>query len=238
MKRTIYFSFLLITGVLFLSSSCAVKRTASRTVTDIDGNKYNTVVIGDQEWMSENLKTTRYNDGTPIPNVSDINEWRLLNTPAYIWYGNDITKKEIYGALYNWFAVGTGKLCPEGWHVASDDDWKKLETLLGMTPEQLEGTGMRGTDQGGKLKEAGNRTWIRPNEAATIEFGLSIVPSGRLDRDGVFVGNASGGTIWTSTETSLSCAYYRHFAVKSKQIGRNPLGEKKYGLAVRCIKND
>ena len=237
MKRKFYLPFFLIAGVLLLFSSCAVNKTTGRKVKDIDGNEYKTVIIGEQEWMSENLKTTKFNDGTSIPNVTDINEWRHLNTPGYIWYENDISKKEIYGALYNWFAVGCGRLCPEGWHIPSDNDWKELELLSGMTPEQIEGTGMRGTDQGGKLKEAGNRTWISPNEGATDEFGLSIVPSGRIDINGVFVGNTSGGTYWTSTETSISCAYYRHFAVKSKQIGRNPLGEKKYGLAVRCIKD-
>ncbi|NLB27217.1 MAG: hypothetical protein GX820_11055, partial [Bacteroidales bacterium] len=104
MKRKFYLPFFLIAGVLLLFSSCAVNKTTGRKVKDIDGNEYKTVIIGEQEWMSENLKTIKFNDGTSIPNVTDINEWRHLNTPGYIWYENDISKKEIYGALYNWFA--------------------------------------------------------------------------------------------------------------------------------------
>lgn len=95
-------------------------------VIDIDGNVYNTVTIGGQTWMVENLKTTMYNDGNPIPNVTDDTEWQMLTTPAYCWYDNDTVNKATYGALYNWFAVNSGKLAPVGWHVSTDEDWEIL----------------------------------------------------------------------------------------------------------------
>ena len=123
------------------------------TVTDVDGNIYHTVLIGDQEWMTENLKTTRYNDGTPIAYVVDVTDWRNIDEPAYVWYENNSSYEESYGALYNWHAVGDPKgLCPDGWRVATDEDWKELELLLGMNPEQIEGTGLRCVDYGAQLK--------------------------------------------------------------------------------------
>ena len=214
-----------------------IRHTGQNTVTDVDGNVYHTIVIGNQEWMLENLKTTRYNDGTPIPNVTDVTEWRNVDEPAYVWYNNDISNKEPYGALYNWHVIGNSKsLCPDGWRVATDEDWKELELFLGMKPEQIEGTGLRGNDEGSKLKEAGTDRWNSPNKGATNEAGLTIIPGGRRDSSGRFYDMGTGSTIWTSSETSTSCAYYRHFATNVSTIGRNPEGDKKFGLAVRCIR--
>ncbi len=234
-----FYSFLL-TAIILMSNGCTTKsfgQQNGRTVSDIDGNVYNTVIIGDQEWMTENLKTTRYSDGTPIPNVTDITEWRNIDAPGYVWYNNDISNKDIYGALYNWHVVGEKKdLCPTGWRVASDEDWKKLEMNVGMSLEQANGVVWRGTNEGGKLKEAGIKKWASPNEGATNESGLTIVPSGRRDSSGRFYDIETGSTIWTSSGTSKSCAYYRHFASTNSGIGRNPEGDKKFGLAVRCIK--
>ena len=104
---------------LILINSCSKDEAENNpaSITDKDGNVYTSVTIGTQVWMVENLKTTKYNDGTPIPNVTDNTEWSNLTTPAYCWYDNDITKKNPYGALYNGYAVRTGKLCPTGWHV-------------------------------------------------------------------------------------------------------------------------
>ena len=219
------------------SVRCVKCNTSPDTVTDIDGNVYHTVVIGDQEWMLENLKTTRYSDGTPIPNVTDTTEWRNVDEPAYCWYNNDISNKEPYGALYNGHVTGNSKsICPDEWRVATDEDWKELELFLGMTPEQIEGTGLRGNDEGAKLKEAGTDRWRRPNAGATNEAGLTIIPSGRRDSSGKFYDMRTGATIWTSSETSVSCAYYRHFATNATTIGRNPEGDKKFGFAIRCIK--
>ncbi len=235
MKSKIFFYQLVIIPIIIISfTSCKI---TNKTVTDIDGNIYTTVTIGEQEWLRENLKTTRYNDGTPIPNITDITEWRHIDAPAYVWQNNDISNKDIYGALYNWWAVGSREdLCPAGWLVATENDWQTLERYIGMSPEQIQGTAMRGNNEGGKLKEAGTQNWVNPNEGASNEFDFTVVPGGRRESDGNFLGLNSGGTIWTSTGTSFTCAYYRHFATGSAQIGRNPNGEKKFGLSVRCIK--
>ena len=94
------------------------------TVADIEGNIYSALRIGNQIWMAENLKTTKFNDGTLIPFVSSNLEWNKLSQPAYCWYNNDeLNNRKLYGALYNWFAVETGKLCPLGWHVPTDKEW-------------------------------------------------------------------------------------------------------------------
>ena len=236
MKSKVCF-FLLLSGVLFMVTNCTSKRTAIGTITDIDGNQYQTVIIGEQEWMKENLKTTRFNDGTIIPFVHDVTEWRHIDAPAYVWPDNDIYHKDTYGALYNWWAVGDrNDLCPAGWRVSTEDDWKTLESYLGMTPEDIEDTAMRGTGEGGKLKAEGTQHWDSPNEGATDEYGFSALPAGRRESDGTFLNLNRGATFWLSTETSFSTAYYRHFPAGSAQIGRNPNGEKKFGLSVRCIK--
>lgn len=140
--------------------------------------------------------------------------------------------------MYNWQAVGNGSdLCPKGWHVATDEDWKTLEMYMGMTPKQADGTVWRGTDEGGKLKEAGTKNWVTPNEGATNESGFTAVPSGRRRSSGIFDDITTGNTIWTSTQNSVSSACYRHFVSGKAGIGRNPAGDKKFGFAVRCIKN-
>jgi uncharacterized protein (TIGR02145 family) len=141
-----------------------------RFVLDIDENIYRTVIIGDQEWFAKNLKTTKLNEGTPIPYTDDKYLWEDAyydQTPAYTWYDNDINNKYIYGALYNWYTVDTDKLCPIGWHVPSFDEYLELVEYAG------------GIDvAGGKLKAAGTTHWKSPNTGATNEFGLTALPGG------------------------------------------------------------
>ena len=143
------------------SSNCGI-------VTDSDGNLYNTVTIGTQCWLTENLKTTRYNDGSQIPKVSDPLAWSNLITPAYCWYNNDSSSyMAAYGAMYNWYTVATGKLCPDGWHVPTDGDWTKLT-------DYLCGNSMSSA----KLKEAGNMHWNNPNGESTNTSGFTALPGG------------------------------------------------------------
>jgi uncharacterized protein (TIGR02145 family) len=144
-------------------------------VADIEGNLYGTVIIGDQVWMTENLKTTRFNDDAEIQIVADDSTWVHLETPAYCWLRNDIQYKNIYGALYNWFTVETGKLCPAGWHVPSDDEYKILEQTLGMAADQLNVLEWRGTDQGAKMKST---TGWAEGENGTNISGFSALPGG------------------------------------------------------------
>jgi uncharacterized protein (TIGR02145 family) len=140
-------------------------------ITDKDDNTYTAVTIGTQVWIIENLKTTKYNDGTTIPNITDNEVWANLTTPGYCWYDNDAsTFKAIYGALYNWYAVNTGKLCPLGWHIPTRDDYTTLMLFL-----DTDGT-WDNNDAGGKLKETGTIHWLSPNIGATNESGFTALP--------------------------------------------------------------
>lgn len=119
-------------AVLLTGITCVGCQVEHAELTDIDGNEYHTIEIDTIVWMAENLKTTRYNDGTTIPHVTDPVEWAGLDTPALCFYGNeDYYNKNIYGGLYNWYAVNSGKLCPSGWHVPTDDEWNALTGFLG-----------------------------------------------------------------------------------------------------------
>jgi uncharacterized protein (TIGR02145 family) len=168
---------LLVMGlILILTNSCSKdegNNNPSTTITDKDGNVYTSVTIGTQVWMVENLKTTKYNYGTEIPNVTDNTEWSNLTTPAYCWYDNDITKKTPFGALYNFYAVNTGTLCPTGWHVPSNTEWTTLFNYAG-------GLAVAG----GKLKETGTTHWNAPNTGATDEYGFKYLPGGLRDSYG------------------------------------------------------
>ena len=137
-----------ITCVLFsvLANSC---KKDDLSVKDGDGNTYSTVTIGTQIWLGENLKTTKYNDKTEIPLVTDDTEWEGLTTPGYCWYNNNSSYKNTYGALYNWYAVNTGKLCPSGWHVPSNTEWTALEDYL-----IANGFNYDGSDTGNKIAKS------------------------------------------------------------------------------------
>ena len=147
------------------------------TMTDIEGNVYPTVIIGKQEWMAANLKTTTYNDGTPIPQVTDASAWSsILLGGAYSWYDNDLANKEVYGALYNWSTVETGKLCPTGWDVPVSENWGALTDYLGgkdALGQNLDGKVVAG----GKLKEKGTLHWQSPNTGATMHPASRLFPA-------------------------------------------------------------
>lgn len=152
--------------MLLLLLSC--EKDQGARITDIDGNEYDTVRISTQVWMKENLRTTRLNDGIEIPLVPDATEWGLLKTPGYCWYGNNEAFFTLnhYGALYNYYAVNTGKLCPKGWHVPTNSDWLELAAYVGWD------------SGGGKLREEGTVNWANPNSSATNETGFSALPGG------------------------------------------------------------
>ena len=197
------------------------------SVTDYDGNIYSTVQIGEQIWMVENLKTTRYNDGSNIPLVTDNTAWSNLLTPAYCWYENsESTYKNPYGALYTWYAVNTGKLCPEGWRIPTDDEWTTLTTYLGGA-----------SVTGGKLKETGTSHWKTPNTGATNETGFTAVPGGHRYRyNGNFYDTKLIGYWWSSEEDSAHTAWSRYINYNSSDIYRDYFW-KHDGFSVRCIKD-
>jgi uncharacterized protein (TIGR02145 family) len=196
------------------------------TVTDKDGNVYNTITIGTQTWMKENLKVTKYNDGTAIPLVTDNTAWGALSTPGYCWYNNDqTTYGNTYGALYNWYTVNIGKLCPTGWHVPTDAEWTTLTTFLG--GESV---------SGGKLKETGTTHWLSPNTGATNETGFTALPGGYRNYDGTFHFIGYYGFWWSATENITSTAWYRFMYYNSSGVGRSYY-DKRYGLSVRCLRD-
>ncbi len=156
---------------------------------DADGNVYQVVKVGHQVWMSTNLKTTKYNDGTPIKNVVENDAWTKLREGAYCWYMNNSDNKEVYGALYNWYAVNTGKLCPTGWHVPRKDEWRALSEYL--LPNNAD-----------KLKVAGKTYWKKNLESATNETGFSAMPGGARQIDGRFLFEGTYAQWWSSDQGS------------------------------------
>lgn len=198
----------------------------STKIADIDGNIYNTVSINDKIWIVENLKTTRYNDGTTIPLVTDNAAWSTLATPGYCYYNNDdITYKSTYGGLYNWFAVSTGKLCPIDWHVPSDAEWTAFTDF--MAGEIV---------AGGRLKEIGTAHWLTPNTGATNENGFTALPGGSRDNNGNFNNIGQDGNWWSSSENDANSSWYRNMNFNVSSIDRNYYS-KANGLSVRCIKS-
>jgi uncharacterized protein (TIGR02145 family) len=204
-----------------------------------DGVTYNTVSIGNQCWFKENLRTTKYNDGTSITNVTDASAWTSTTSGAYCCYGNDPSNCVTYGALYNWYAVNTGKLCPSGWHVPTDGEWKTLEMSLGMTQAEADATGWRGTDQGSKL--AGNASlWTDGALDQNVNFGtsgFSALPGGeRSFSDGSFNDLGNYGNWWSSTEYAGSGAWRRFLYYNNATVYRFNY-VKSYGFSVRCLRD-
>jgi uncharacterized protein (TIGR02145 family) len=199
--------------------------TFSPPVTDIDGNVYGTVVIGTQTWMAENLKTTRYRDGSSIAYVLDNTTWSSLNSGAWSFYNHDNANNAVYGKLYNGYAVADARsLCPTGWHVPSDAEWTTMENFLGGS-----------SVAGGKMK-AVSALWSSPNTGATNESGFSALPGGYRSGDGPFSGIGNDGAWWSSTGNSSTTAWYRalyYYAGNSAQ-GYN---YKQNGFSVRCLRD-
>jgi len=213
--------------------------TSSKTTTfyfaackDNDNNNYSTVQIGtgksnQQTWMAENLRTTHYSNGDPIPNITDNSTWIGLTAGAFCWYDNDeVSYKIPYGALYNWFTVSdTRNVCPTGWHVPTDAEWIDLMTFLGGE-----------TVTGGKLKETGTIHWLAPNTGATNESGFTGLPAGLRYTDGSYNSINLNDYFWTSTEiTSTKSQCYVLNANQSSIFYYSK--EKIRGQTVRCLKD-
>jgi uncharacterized protein (TIGR02145 family) len=208
-------------------TTALIFKTFTGTVTDIDGNIYNTITIDTKLWMAENLKTIKYNDGTAIPLVTDGAAWVALTTPGYCWYNNNaVTYKATYGALYNWYTVNTGKLCPTGWHVPTDTEWTTLTTYLGGV-----------SVAGGKMKETGTSHWLSPNTGATNESGYTALAGGyRYFNNGLFHEVGESGQWWSSSVYSSTTAWYLFMGYNYSYTCRlsNP---NQYGFSVRCLKD-
>ena len=216
------------------------------TLTDIDGNTYNTVQIGSQCWMKENLRTTKYADGTSISQGSSTS-----TTTAYWYYpNNDASNKTTYGLLYNWTAVmrnsssssanpsGVQGICPTGWHVPSDAEWKQMEMAVGMSQSDADNTGYRGTIA---AKLSGNTGWTSSsttNAAGNLSAsgrnssGFSALPAGYFSYN--YFGDCA--YFWSATESASSSAWRRRLSYNNAGVSRTN-GTKDYGYSVRCLRD-
>ena len=206
------------------------------SVQDIDGNTYKTIVLGEQEWMAENLNTTRYSDGAAIPYITLDPESDLPMSPGYSWYeNNEALFRDIYGAYYNWFAVNTGKVCPSGWHIPSDEEWKVLEVYLGMPSEEADAIGYRGSTEGAKLKESGTYNWVVESEPGSNLSGFTALPGGSASGGEGYI-----GLWWTSTPFDPGpdswWIWCRWLMWDSSWIARSEIDRPSL-LSVRCVKD-
>jgi uncharacterized protein (TIGR02145 family) len=214
-------------AMMFLITVIGCKKNENETseIKDGDGNVYTSITIGTQVWLKENLKTTSYSDGESIPLVTDNDEWGHLETQGYCWYNNEeITYKSKFGALYNWYVVNSGKICPTGWHVPSFDEWEDLTTFLG--GELV---------AGGKLKEEGTTYWADQNTADNSS-GFSARGGGYRDGNGFFGSILEQGYRWTATETNSSHAWAKFIGWSTVNTYKDEM-YKDAGFSVRCIKN-
>jgi uncharacterized protein (TIGR02145 family) len=209
------------------------KLEASEGVKDIDNNRYDIIKIGTQTWMAENLKTTRYNDGSLIPLITDATLWGTASTnraPGYCWYNNETQRLIAYGALYNWYAIvissnGNKNVCPTGWHVPTDGEWTILTTYLGSA-----------SAAGGKMKEAGLAHWVSPNTGATNESGFAGLPGGSRSGNGTFRNIGNYGYWWSSSEENTVYAWYRALFSGNGFVSGSGQ-DKGSGYSVRCLRD-
>lgn len=242
-RKKQFIHLLLIAGLLFVTVIACVKTNnlggnvqSAGKLKDADGNVYKTVKIGSQVWMAENLKTTRYNDGTEISNVTGDTQWANLTTGAWCNYDNQESNAATYGRLYNWYAVNTGKLAPVGWHVPTDEEWTTLENYVAAN------TGTSGS-QAKALASAIN--WASSTVNGVIgndltknnSAGFSALPGGYRYDSGGFNGIASYGDWWSSTEHSASNAWHRYLGYGDSNVYRG-LNYKEYGFSVRCVRDN
>jgi uncharacterized protein (TIGR02145 family) len=214
--------------ILILTTGCSKDEdikipSPTGQVTDVEGNSYPTLTIGTQTWMVENLRTTQFNDGTEIPLITNNAEWSNLHTPAYCWYANEEANQDIYGAMYNTFAVNTGKLCPAGWHVPTDAEWTILTDFIG-------GEG----EAGGKMKSHGTTHWNDPNTGANNASGFSGLPGGHRGSNGAFNNLGNNGYWWSTTELDSIYTRNRYLQYDKAEVFRH-YGNNKGGFTVRCI---
>ncbi|MFA6569869.1 MAG: fibrobacter succinogenes major paralogous domain-containing protein [Bacteroidota bacterium] len=225
--------FLKITILLFLLLQCCNDKTTNPL-----RNSYQSVTIGTQVWMLKNLDVDHYRNGDIIPEVKDPTEWSNLSTGAWSYCNEDSVTDSIYGKFYNWYAVNDPRgLAPEGWHIPSDEEWKTLEIYLGMSQSEADKEGSRGTNEGGKLKEAGTVHWKYPNIGATNETGFTALPGGFHYPNGNHYNIGIYFQCWTSTEHSATFSWFRNLAYGYSNIFR-AYDHKENGFSVRCIKNN
>lgn len=206
--------------------SQVVFTTGSNAVTDADGNIYQTALYDGKVWMTENLRTDKYNNGDPIAEVTNRTDWSALTTGAFVIYNNEVANGTTYAKLYNWYAATDSRgICPVGWHVATDADWTDLVTYLG--GEAL---------AGGRMKTTGTTLWQAPNKGATNESGFNGLPGGGRSNTGTFGSVGFYGLWWSSSALNNQFAYYRFLDYSTAAIGKSD-SDKRFGYAVRCVRD-
>lgn len=245
MKRSI-----LVWMIIFVS----LHLVSNSQVTDIDGNVYRTVRIGSQTWMAENLKSTKFNDGTEIGLVTDNKVWAALfndssRTPAYCWYKNDISNKAVYGALYNWYAVNTGDIsnknvCPDGWHIPAEADWTTMENYL-----IANGYNYDGTKTGNKYAKsiAATTNWTLSVSAGgpgnpdypdyRDKAGFSAFPGGYRYGDGTFGYMGFFCYWWVANEANENYTRFRYLCYYISSVKGIAAANSNNGFSVRCMKD-
>ena len=227
-KSKIWFLLLTVFMLIFIiMSNCKKDEENDQTkVTDFDGNVYDTMTIGSQVWMIQNLKVTHYRNGEPIPNVTDGTAWENLTTGAYCNYDHNSSNGNTYGRLYNWYVVNDSrKICPTGWHVPTDNEWSTLRTNMGGE-----------SAAGGKLKEIGTTHWETPNTGANNESGFTALPGGYCGyNSGTFSQIGESGNWWSSTEENSNSAWSWLLLYNYSGLQRHS-NYKNNGFSVRCIK--
>ena len=234
-------------GVSKKKSSVTGKSTVNgKGVKDIDGNKYRSVIINNREWMAENLKTTRYSDGTSIPEVAGDYEWSGLTTPGFCWYNNDKAYKNTYGALYNWFAVSEkatkGKsICPVGWRVPTDEEWTGMTAYISginntNVGNQLKSCRQSGSTSGGSCSVNDHPRWdSHSTHYGADEFGFSALPGGARHVTGIFYDLGGTGNWWSSTEYYSTASWAQRIYNEGGNVNHS-FATKRLGFSVRCIK--
>ncbi len=207
------------------------------SVQDIDGNIYPVLQIGAQRWMGANLRSTHYGNGDPIPYVPNSQAWMGLNNGAWAIYESDPGFASVYGNLYNYFVVlDPRNVCPEGWHVPSDADWKELESELGMSLNEVDQMGIRGAGSniGGKLKST--QLWSLPNTGATDSIGFEGLPGGLRSSSGSYSFEGEHAWWWTSTQSDPNTAMYRSLHNDNMGVYRL-ITNIRQGVSIRCLKD-
>ncbi len=209
-------------------------------VTDVEGNFYQTVIIGKQEWTTENLRTTTLNDGQEIINTPDDEDWLYQTAPAYSWYENHPAHASGFGALYNWFAIDTGRLCPAGWRVPTDEDWKILEgnvdSEYGQLDPEWDREGHRGYDAGAQLKSTSGWDVYGNGINGFDSFGFTALPAGFRASNGFFSGTHGLTQFWLADDYSEMRAWRRILNHDNDMVARYP-SSKASGYSVRCIRS-
>jgi uncharacterized protein (TIGR02145 family) len=230
----------------------------AQTVRDWDGNIYGTIKIGDQCWMKENLKAIHYADGTPLVRGTGSTDTRRDTTIRFYFdYQDDVRNSDTFGRLYVWKAAVKGYsteldnnpsniqgVCPDGWHLPSDSEWKELEMYLGMSEDEAYERDWRGSIEGGMLKDTGTAQWYFPNTGATNESGFTALPSGYRTMEGTYWDLGRRASFWSSTN-HIAANHTHNPAYRILQYDeartwryRGFHGYLSYARSVRCVKDE